>query len=126
MDELTLKALDRWRSRFHTVFLEYFIFKAVSKTPKYGGELVDEARDTISDQIKVPTVYAILKRGVEQELLEIVEDVLDEKAEETRGTARQYYQLTPEGVIFLKEITDSIQSLLDVEFITQKMGDLNL
>lgn len=87
--------------------MEFLIFKEIEREPQYGGKLVELARSRLSEDIKIPTVYAILNRSKENGLLDVTEG---EKQDVTRGTARRYYSLTEEGTNYVIEMQEVISS----------------
>ncbi|MCE7733714.1 MAG: hypothetical protein GPJ54_02475 [Candidatus Heimdallarchaeota archaeon] len=124
------EALDKWRSRLETVMSETLIYYWINEKPRYGKELISLTQSTISEKIKIPTVYAILNRGKSQGLL--IDFVKPDKDKITRGKERKYYQLTEEGKeyyhqlklylenakymhgLFQSEVITSLQSEIEV------------
>lgn len=88
-------SFSKWRNRISTPLLEAFIFHLLSLKDRFGGELVLKSQEIISREIKVPTIYAILKRSTDLGLLAIKQH--DVKLGVTRGTSRKYYTLTAYG-----------------------------
>ncbi|MDH5404397.1 MAG: PadR family transcriptional regulator [Candidatus Heimdallarchaeota archaeon] len=109
--------IDKWKSRWINSILEYFLFIKIAEKPRYGGELIVYARDLISEDIKIPTVYSILNRSVQSNFLE--EFNKEEKDINTRGIPRRYYRLTVDGRNYLEEIKK------EVSFRLSLLEDLN-
>jgi DNA-binding PadR family transcriptional regulator len=107
----------KWISRLEGPILELFIFNAIKKTPRYGRELVELAREQISPQIKRPTVYSILKRR------KAFFDEIDYKYNDhvTRGEKRKYYVLNDLGVEYLNLMISSMQNINEFLFSLDKM-----
>ena len=97
----TEDSIIRWKSRLNAVLIEYLIFSALSRNNTYGAAIL-ESSQKLFDNVKVPTVYAIIKRSIEYRLIEKLPE--KKKADKTRGTARQYYTLTDEGIDYLNEM----------------------
>ena len=102
----------KWTSRWESSFLEVFIFVLISKGPQYGKQLVDMAKSSISDKIKIPTVYAILNRARDQGLL--ADFTPSKKNATTRGKDRRYYKLTPTGKEFLDMVLKRVDETYTV------------
>jgi DNA-binding PadR family transcriptional regulator len=108
MNTSTVDSVARWKSRLNAILIEYLIFSTLSKQSTYGAAIL-ETSQKLFDNVKVPTVYAIIKRSIEYKLIEKLPE--QEKADKTRGTARQYYALTNEGIDYLLEIRTYLQRL---------------
>ena len=106
------KAVRKWRSRWETALLEIVVFHEISIKPRYGRELIITAREKVSNDVKVPTVYAILNRAKTESLLADFSKI--EKDSETRGTSRRYYRLTTTGKEFLNQILGPLRRSVDI------------
>ena len=84
----------------------------IGESPRYGGELIQFARESISEDVKIPTVYAILKRCEAEGVLSSFE--MESKDDVTRGTSRQYYELTEAGKKHFAAISEIIESSVSV------------
>lgn len=114
MNTNTLDSVIRWKSRLNAVLIEYIIFSTLSKQNTYGAAILNSSQK-LFDNVKVPTVYAIIKRGIEYELIGKLPQ--QEKADKTRGTARQYYTLTDEGIEYLTELKLYIHKVCDSDLL---------
>lgn len=85
----------KWKSRLSAPMLEAYIFYLLLQKERFGGELVQLSQAEIDKNVKVPTIYAILKRSTDLGLLEV--NYHDVENGITRGTSRKYYTLTSEG-----------------------------
>ena len=103
-----------WLSKWQNSLLLGILLEHISKQNRYGGELIEYARSTLDPGIKIPTVYAILKRTTDHGITEAF--ISDEKAKVTRGTRRKYYRLTAEGEEYLdnmKKVLRQSQDIID-------------
>lgn len=103
-----LPFMKRWKNKLNVPLLEYHIFHLLSLREMYGRSIIQNAQKVISDNIKVSTIYAILKRGVDEELIALA--YVDDEETITRGTARKYYTLTDHGLLLYKEMRKYMQA----------------
>jgi PadR family transcriptional regulator PadR len=80
--------------------IETIILKLLSEKDMYGYELVNVIKERTDNlfQIKEATLYAVLQRLEKKEL---ISSYLGEK---TYGGKRRYYQVTPLGRAYYKEM----------------------
>jgi DNA-binding PadR family transcriptional regulator len=106
--DLVLENFEKWKSRWISSVLEIFILFSISQKERFGGELVELSKLHVDEKVKVPTVYAIIKRYTNSGILE--EYKVDGKSEVTRGRSRIYYRLNDDGAELIEHIKDHIDS----------------
>ncbi len=94
----------KWKSRWSAGLLEGYMFHLLSIEERFGGELIRMSQQQIEVTVKVPTIYAILKRSSEAGLVTV--DFKESENGVTRGTQRKYYKLTENGKQYHRELTD--------------------
>ena len=108
---------DKWKLRWSAGLVEGNIFHLLSNDEKFGGELVKLSQKHIDGNVKVPTIYAILKRSSEAGLIKI--QYKQSKNGVTRGTQRKYYTLTDKGKEYQQFLTShmikSVSSLFEIK-----------
>lgn len=110
-DELIPKAFKTWKSKLLVPILEYYLLSVIKKEMRYGGQLVEMAKKELDGDIKIPTVYAMLKRATEYKFLTEEQIVKEEKeGPKTRGIARRYYVLTKSGEQYLNFLSERVEN----------------
>ena len=99
----------KWKSRLLTSILEVYLLDLIAIQERYPGELVNLSQNTLGPDIKVPTVYAIVRRNLQSGFLELEEKGSEEGI--TRGTSRNYYKLTEEGLSYYALLRKEIKLL---------------
>ena len=84
-------ALDTWREQLRRGGLELAILLALSRTPRYGLEIIRHLEETSDLVLLEGTVYPILARLTRDGLLEA------EWNSEEASHPRKYYRLTGSG-----------------------------
>lgn len=110
-DDLIPKAFKTWKSKLLVPILEYYLLSVIKKEMRYGGQLVEMAKKELDGDIKIPTVYAMLKRATEYKFLteeQIIKEEID--GPKTRGIARRYYVLTNSGEQYLNFLSERIEN----------------
>lgn len=102
-------AFQKWRSKWLVGTLEAFIFFALDKKQRYGGELLDLSKEKIDMDIKIPTVYGLINRIKGWGFIENTE--LSSEEGVTRGTSRKYYTITPLGREYYELLRNQIKEL---------------
>lgn len=120
--DLVLENFEKWKSRWISSVLEIFILFSISKKERFGGELVELSKLHVDQKVKVPTVYAIIKRYTNSGILE--EYKVDEKSSITRGRSRIYYRLNDRGEELIRMIEEHLKSknflqVLDFSFLEE-------
>ena len=114
-----IELFERWKSRWSATLLEGYMFHLLSIDERFGGELVKLSQERIDEvNIKVPTIYAILKRSNDMGLLKV--DYKESENGITRGTQRKYYTLTDEGRYYYKLLTKHMKESVSELFNAQK------
>ena len=102
------RTFEKWRSRWISAVLEAFIVYLVTKKERFGGELVKLSKIYIDESVKVPTVYAILKRLTDSGFLK--EKSKLQEIGITRGKPRIYYDITELGESYYHNMQNLIRS----------------
>lgn len=93
--------------------LEYCILAVLAKDRKYATEILIHLKDAKMIVVE-GTLYPLLARLKTARLLEY------EWEESTSGPPRKYYQITKEGTLFLKELSNGWKELQQaVELLTK-------
>ena len=93
--------------------LEYCILSVLAKDRKYATEILIHLKDAKMIVVE-GTLYPLLARLKTAHLLEY------EWEESTSGPPRKYYQITKEGILFLKELSNGWKELQQaVELLTK-------
>jgi PadR family transcriptional regulator PadR len=93
--------------------LEYCILAVLAKDRKYATEILIHLKDAKMIVVE-GTLYPLLARLKTASLLEY------EWEESTSGPPRKYYQITKEGILFLKELSNGWKELQQaVELLTK-------
>lgn len=105
--------LEKTKTQMRKGVLEYCILSMLNRREAYVGEILESLKK--ADLLVVEgTLYPLMTRLKNA-------DLLDYRWEEsTGGPPRKYYNLTPKGESFLKELSETWEDLLNsVEAITQ-------
>ena len=108
-------AYKAWNSKYMVPMLELYLLSVIKQEMRYGAQLVEMAKRDLNINIKIPTVYAMLKRAIEHDFL--TNDVDEEKklsGPKSRGVARRYYTLTSDGNIYLGRLRKSIDENMKI------------
>ena len=88
---------DNIKSQMRKGYLEYCILLILRKKPAYTSDIISELKEAKLIVVE-GTLYPLLTRLKNGELL-------DYKWEEsTQGPPRKYYEMTPQGSLFLDEL----------------------
>jgi len=88
-------------------YLEYCILLILRKKPAYTSDIISELKEAKLIVVE-GTLYPLLTRLKNGELL-------DYKWEEsTQGPPRKYYEMTPQGSLFLDELETSWNEIYNV------------
>ena len=98
---------DNIKSQMRKGYLEYCILLILRKKPAYTSDIISELKEAKLIVVE-GTLYPLLTRLKNGELL-------DYKWEEsTQGPPRKYYEMTPQGSIFLDELESSWNEIYNV------------
>ena len=104
--ETTMNA-DNIKSQMRKGYLEYCILLILRKKPAYTSDIISELKEAKLIVVE-GTLYPLLTRLKNGELL-------DYKWEEsTQGPPRKYYEMTPQGQIFLDELENAWEEINNV------------
>ena len=97
--------IENTKAQMRKGVLEYCILLVLEEKPLYANDIIDNLKK--SKMIVVEgTLYPLLTRLKNDGLLTYRWE------ESTQGPPRKYYQLTEEGIVFLKEMGDSWDELV--------------
>ena len=94
---------ESWEKRWNTTLLTAVVLRRLSGQKSFGRDIVEHSQNILSSDIKIPTVYAMLKRLSAQGYVQELEE--SGKAPQTRGTRRKYYSLTLSGEEYLRKVS---------------------
>jgi PadR family transcriptional regulator PadR len=98
---------DNIKSQMRKGYLEYCILLILRKKPAYTSDIISELKEAKLIVVE-GTLYPLLTRLKNGELL-------DYKWEEsTQGPPRKYYEMTPQGSLFLDELETSWNEIYNV------------
>jgi len=98
---------DNIKSQMRKGYLEYCILLILRKKPAYTSDIISELKEAKLIVVE-GTLYPLLTRLKNGELL-------DYKWEEsTQGPPRKYYDMTPQGSLFLDELETSWNEIYNV------------
>jgi PadR family transcriptional regulator PadR len=98
---------DNIKSQMRKGYLEYCILLILRKKPAYTSDIISELKEAKLIVVE-GTLYPLLTRLKNGELL-------DYKWEEsTQGPPRKYYEMTPQGSLFLDELEISWNEIYNV------------
>ncbi len=98
---------DNIKSQMRKGYLEYCILLILRKKPAYTSDIISELKEAKLIVVE-GTLYPLLTRLKNGELL-------DYKWEEsTQGPPRKYYEMTPQGQIFLDELENAWEEINNV------------
>lgn len=92
--------VDNVRSQMRKGMLEYCILLLLHKEPSYASDIIQRLKEARLIVVE-GTLYPLLTRLKNDDLLSY------EWVESTQGPPRKYYNLTPQGEIFLTQHTCS-------------------
>jgi len=101
-----------WRQKWQNSILMTIILKRLSESQTYGREVVEYTQQLLGSEIKIPTVYSMLKRLNEGDYIETIGE--KSKAPETRGTRRKYYELTSSGKQYLTDVRQVLGKSMEI------------
>jgi DNA-binding PadR family transcriptional regulator len=113
-------SLLKWISKWHVIVVEYLVYYLLNQKEMYGNEILGTLKPVISQDINKATLYAILKRASEDNIISVTQKV---ETNTTRGTPRKYYKLTAEGKVVLKSMKIQLDSFNHLSLI--KIGENN-
>ena len=87
----------------------------IHQKERFGGELVNLSQEMLDPLTKVETIYAILHRYIEFEIVQLKVSKTQDGV--TRGTSRKYYSLTKAGVDYYKNLMHYIDSIIPQIFV---------
>ena len=103
--------VDNVRSQMRQGMLEYCILLLLHKEPSYASDIIQRLKEARLIVVE-GTLYPLLTRLKNDDLLSY------EWVESTQGPPRKYYNLTPQGEIFLsgletawEELTNTVNHL---------------
>lgn len=114
---VVIEGFRKWKSRLLTSILELYLLDLIAIQERYPGELVIMSQKVLGQDVKVPTVYAIVRRNLQSGFLE-----LEEKGSEdgiTRGTSRNYYKLTEDGISYHTLLRNEIKLIRDKNIFSE-------
>ena len=98
---------DNIKSQMRKGYLEYCILLILRKKPSYTSDIISELKEAKLIVVE-GTLYPLLTRLKNGELL-------DYKWEEsTQGPPRKYYEMTPQGSLFLDDLESSWNEIYNV------------
>jgi len=98
---------DNIKSQMRKGYLEYCILLILRKKPAYTSDIISQLKEAKLIVVE-GTLYPLLTRLKNGELL-------DYKWEEsTQGPPRKYYEMTPQGSLFLDELEISWNEIYNV------------
>jgi PadR family transcriptional regulator PadR len=98
---------DNIKSQMRKGYLEYCILLILRKKPAYTSDIISELKEAKLIVVE-GTLYPLLTRLKNGELL-------DYKWEEsTQGPPRKYYEMTPQGSLFLDDLETSWNEIYNV------------
>ena len=99
-------------SQFRRGILEACVLAVLERGESYGYQLVKDISEFI--EISESTLYPILKRVEQMELLELF-------SQEHNGRLRKYYRITPAGTRKIDELMDEWAEIIKVyQFIVKE------
>ena len=105
--------IENTKAQMRKGVLEYCILAVLAKDRKYATEILIHLKDAKMIVVE-GTLYPLLARLKTARLLEY------EWEESTSGPPRKYYQITKEGTLFLKELSNGWKELQQaVELLTK-------
>jgi PadR family transcriptional regulator, regulatory protein PadR len=91
---------DNIKSQMRKGYLEYCIMLIIKKKPAYSSDIIVELKE-VKLIVVEGTLYPLLTRLKNGNLLNYKWE------ESTQGPPRKYYELTPEGELFLRELENA-------------------
>jgi PadR family transcriptional regulator PadR len=108
--------LENTKVQMRKGVLEYCILSVISQGEVYASDILTHLKDAKLLVVE-GTVYPLLTRLKNSGLVSY------EWKESTSGPPRKYFQLTPDGEVFLYELGDTWQELMHAVQITTKNGE---
>lgn len=111
--------IENSKAQMKKGILEYCILSIISRGEAYASDILDEMK--VSNLIVVEgTMYPLLSRLKNEGLLSY------NWVESKSGPPRKYYQLTEQGIVFMKELSLTWDDLVKaVNELTQKTNNQN-
>jgi len=107
------KILPKWEAQVKKGILDFILLLLLKEKERYGYELIEEIKLKVGYEIAEGTIYPLLIRLKEDQLVEAYWE------EKDSGMPRKYYRITKEGSLLLKqmkiywtELSTNIQKLL--------------
>ncbi|KCZ84538.1 transcriptional regulator, PadR-like family protein [Hyphomonas adhaerens MHS-3] len=101
---------SNWKTQVRKGVLELIVMRALANKDSYGYALVEAIKETSGVEITDGTLYAVLVRLKQEDLVEPYWGEAD------KGPARKYYRLTDLGRTTLSEMdaiwTETVESIL--------------
>ena len=98
---------DNIKSQMRKGYLEYCILLIVRKKSAYTSDIIAELKEAKLIVVE-GTLYPLLTRLKNSELLDYRWE------ESTQGPPRKYYEMTPQGAIFLEELENAWDEINNV------------
>ena len=92
--------INKWTSQVKKGILSYIVLNVLKGNEFYGYELIEEIKKYTQIEIAEGTLYPLLNRLKQEEL------VASNWVEQDSGIPRKYYTLTNAGEITLKNMTE--------------------
>jgi PadR family transcriptional regulator PadR len=102
--------INKWKSQVKKGVLSFIVLSILNKGDYYGYELIDEIRKCTTIDIAEGTLYPLLIRLKEENL------VTSKWVEQASGIPRKYYTISNEG----KEILNEMKTYWDTLYLSIK------
>jgi len=98
--------LKNWDTQLKKGLLPFLVLFLLRKREHYGYEVIEKLRTQFSLDVSESTIYPLLTRLQKEGIL------LHKWVEQEAGIPRKYYGLSPEGVVYLREMRKILNSMI--------------